>query len=239
MVAAAEVAVAPVPAFAPEVPAAEVPVAEMPAAEEPAAGLPESDVPVLAVPVSQEPADPTTVEPGAFVPVEVDLGADAPVQFADPVEALDEAGAEFAWSPWAQEMGLGEVEPAAAPSRTITQDAGTVEDNASDLDTEAFPVPQSPFADVVAGPETAAPVPDVPAALVPEPRFSAEVHPSQEAGAHVGAHAMEAPGVAADAVPSAAEQAAPAPGPGGEPDAAPDPLAGGLLAQLMSSVRGL
>ena len=47
-----------------------------------------------------------------------------PVSFlTDPVASLDEAGAEFAWSPWAQEMGLGEaiggagVEPALAPAQ--------------------------------------------------------------------------------------------------------------------------
>ena len=54
----------------------------------------------------------------------------------------------------------------------------------------------------------------------------------------VGAHALATPAPEAPAYD--AQVASPEePGSAGEPEVAPDPLAGGLLAHLMSSVRGL
>ena len=175
--------------------------------------------------VSHEPA-PVAAEPVSFL--------------ADPVASLDEAGAEFAWSPWAQEMGLGEATSGhfeAAPAAE-----GTVEeDGYGPDDTEAFPAPQAPqsieplpVVDEVV--EVAGSVPS----MLPEPRLPGDggAETVQPFEPQVGAHALETPAPEAPAY--YAEAASPQePGSAGEPEVAPDPLAGGLLAHLMSSVRGL
>ena len=86
-----------------------------------------------------EASGPVFVDPEPVAPVETEQ-----VSFLDdPVASLDEAGAEFAWSPWAQEMGLSEGTSGnfqAAPAAE-----GTVEeDDFGSADTDAFPAPQAP-----------------------------------------------------------------------------------------------
>ena len=194
---------------------------------EPAPVLPQAFEVEGAEPVlgSHEPA-PVAAEPVSFL--------------ADPVASLDEAGAEFAWSPWAQEMGLGE--PAAGHFEAAPAAEGTVEeDGYGPDDTEAFPAPQAP--------QSTEPMPVVDEAvevawaapsMLPEPRLPGDggVETVQPFEPQVGAHALATPAPEAPAYD--AEVASPQePGSAGEPEVAPDPLAGGLLAHLMSSVRGL
>jgi hypothetical protein len=105
-----------------------------------------------------------------------------------------------------------------------------VEDAGGHGHTDAFPVPQTPVdEDHVAVP--GAPVDEV-AQFMPQPRDPGDgvVDPTTYAQA-VGAHAAQPE----NAAPQDAA-VAPVEAPGGS---AADPLAGGLLAHLMSSVRGL
>jgi hypothetical protein len=108
-----------------------------------------------------------------------------------------------------------------------------VEDSAGHGHTDAFPVPQAPVGVVEdVDPAVAyAPVDDV-AQFMPQPRDPGDgvVDPSTYAQA-VGAHAAAPQDVAPEETVDVPVQT-----PGGS---AADPLAGGLLAHLMSSVRGL
>jgi hypothetical protein len=213
---------------------AQVPVFDV-GVETAAESLSFEDAPVIAQAFEVEVAEPVLVshEPA---PVSAE-----PVSFlTDPVASLDEAGAEFAWSPWAQEMGLGE--PTASHFQAAPAAEGTVEeDGYGPDDTEALPAPQAPqsieplpVVDQVV--EVAGAVPS----MLPEPRLPGDggAEQGQPFAPQVGAHALETP---TPEVPAYhAEVASPEePGSAGEPEVAPDPLAGGLLAHLMSSVRGL
>ena len=239
------------PAIVPEADEAPVPVfdvgVEMDAAEAP--------VPVYDVGVEMDAAEAVSFEPVpvATPPFEVD-GPDAafvdpeqvpvaaePVSFlSDPVASLDEAGAEFAWSPWAQEMGLGEA--SAQRFQAAPAAEGTVEeDGYGPDDTDAYPAPLAPQSMVAPTVEVdafaaggAAP------AVLPEPRLPGDggAEHVQQFEPPVGSHALDSQvpvAPASDAEVASSEE----PGSAGEPDAVPDPLAGGLLAHLMSSVRGL
>jgi hypothetical protein len=176
---------------------------------------------------------------------------EAPVAFDQSTVAFDDTavaafdlepvaepvGESFSWSPWAQEMGLGEAVPAAhaAPEGfTAGGFAHMVEDAGGPSHTDTFPVPQAPvaFAEQEYRVPTHGTVDDA-AQFVPQPRDPGDgvVDPAEYASA-AGAHAAQA-GHPADAPPVPVESA------GGQPESAPDPLAGGLLAHLMSSVRGL
>lgn len=158
-------------------------------------------------------ADPVTPPPA------VDPGAGSaamtPVP-ADPVAELDEVGAEFAWSPWAQEMGLGDVAAIPVPDAP----AEPLASQAYPVDTAALPVPQAPATHAWPGshartesaswdavPLAASSVDEV--ATPPTPMAAAQPGESSVLGT--------------------ADRAA----------AGADPLANGLLGQLMSSVRGL
>ena len=111
-----------------------------------------------------------------------------------------------------------------------------VEDAGGHGHTDAFPVPQAPVG-VDGGPRRRcghAPVDEV-AQFMPQPRDPGDgvVDPStyaQAVGAHAAAPQDAAPQEAADGPVEVAEAQA---------ESAADPLAGGLLAHLMSSVRGL
>jgi hypothetical protein len=150
-------------------------------------------------------------------------------------------GESFSWSPWAQEMGLGEAPPVAhaEPEPFAASGFADMVEEADGPDhTDAFPVPQAPVAfaesehhvpiDGVDG----TPVEEV-TAFVPQPRGAGDgvVDPAAYAQA-LGAHAVE-PNDGLEAA-----EVAPVAG-GAQVESAPDPLAGGLLAHLMSSVRGL
>ena len=198
-------------------------------------------------PVSYEaPVSDVTVEP-------VDEGFAAAVFEVAP--AAEPAGEAFAWSPWAQEMGLGEAPVSAAPEVVpVVGFADMVETERGHGHTDAFPVPQAPvsgvqaaeFAPVEFAPVEFAPVefaaveqPEVieVAQFVPQPRDPGDG--GADASAYVppvGAHAASDEHVA-ETLDAGAAHETPA---GGEPaESAPDLLAGGLLAHLMSSVRGL
>ena len=172
-------------------------------------------------------------------PVTFDLEPE--VQEAEPVtfdlEPVAEPVAEsFSWSPWAQEMGLGEatvVTTAAPESYAGSGFADMVEDAGGHGHTDAFPVPQAPVDEVPAAVDPA-PVDEV-AQFMPQPRDPGDgvVDPSTYAQA-VGAHAAAPQDVAPQEAADGPVQAA-----GGQAESVPDPLAGGLLAHLMSSVRGL
>ena len=175
--------------------------------------------------VSHEPA-PVAAEPVSFL--------------ADPVASLDEAGAEFAWSPWAQEMGLGE--PAAGHFEAAPAAQGTVEEHGyGPDDTEAFPAPQAPQSiEPLPVVEEVVEVVGAVRSMLPEPRLPGDggAEQGQPFEPQVGAHALATP--APEPPAHHAQVASPEePGSAGEPEVAPDPLAGGLLAHLMSSVRGL
>jgi hypothetical protein len=162
------------------------------------------------------------------------------VQEAEPVtfdlEPVAEPVAEsFSWSPWAQEMGLGEatvVTQAVPESYAGSGFADMVEDAGGHGHTDSFPVPQAPVDEVPAA--GFAPVDEV-AQFMPQPRDPGDgvVDPSIYAQA-VGAHAAAPQDVAGQEAADGPVQAA-----GGQAESVPDPLAGGLLAHLMSSVRGL
>jgi hypothetical protein len=161
---------------------------------------------------------------------------EAAVATFDLEPVAEQVGESFSWSPWAQEMGLGEAPPAvpAQPERfTAGGFADMVEEAAGPGHTDAFPVPHVPVAFAepwqVAAEGTAV---DEAAQFVPQPRDPGDgvVDPAEYAQ-HAGAHAAEAVDVPDAPVPVEAA--------GGQPESAPDPLAGGLLAHLMSSVRGL
>ncbi len=94
-------------------------------------------------PVSYEaPVSDFTVEP-------VDEGFAAAVFEVAP--AAEPAGEAFAWSPWAQEMGLGEAPVSAAPEVVpVVGFADMVETERGHGHTDAFPVPQAPVSGVQA-----------------------------------------------------------------------------------------
>ncbi len=158
---------------------------------------------------------------------------------AEPVVALEatpEVAESFAWSPWAQEMGLGEPPAVIAPAPVGQDFAELLATGDGHGHTDAFPVPQVPAAG--AAYEHVAPIDpvdqDALVSFVPQPRIAGDgvVSPSAQAQP-VGAHAIEpAPAQVPDAAPASATEVA-------RGESAPDPLAGGLLAHLMSSVRGL
>ncbi len=177
---------------------------------------------------------PAAVEPTPSEGELVEFAAE-PVTF-DLEPVAEPVGESFAWSPWAQEMGLGEA-PVVADVQTESFDgsgfADMVEDAGGHGHTDAFPIPQAPVGVVgeVDADVAYAPVDEV-AQFMPQPRDPGDgvVDPSTY-GHAVGAHAAAPQDVAT-------EETADDPGhtPGGS---AADPLAGGLLAHLMSSVRGL
>lgn len=191
--------------------------------------------------------DDTEADGGFRFPVEVEA---EPVAWAAEPEAWDLAAEESGpqqpgvagaveWSPWAQALGLG----APAPEGELVADplagpgiAEMIAGAHGAVDTELVPVPLAPaFED---GPAVAAVDPEPPfaisqpepltAAALPEPRVSAEAE-------------AVAPGLEPEAGPFAAEAEGAAVPPLAEPvvEATADPLSGGLLAQLMSGVRGL
>ena len=181
----------------------------------------------------------TEEEPASSVVVE------AAVTEVEPEPVVLEPSAEpvvepFAWSPWAQEMGLGAAPVVAAPEPAAFVGRGfadLVEDPGGHGHTEAVPVPQAPEVDVVEGFGTSSGYGEVDEAAqyMPQPRDPADGY--AEAGTAdwaLGAHAAD-PGLPQAPEASGSEGGAVEP----EPDSAPDPLAGGLLAHLMSSVRGL
>lgn len=183
----------------------------------------------------------------AVIPEGLDV---APVVFE--VEPVGDPVAEsFAWSPWAQEMGLGEAPAAAMTEPGRFGFEGMVEDSVGHGHTESLPTPQAPISEFAlvgevapvfapvgeVAPEfvpVAAPVGEELAQFVPQPRDPADglvdpmIH-AQATGAHAALMERAEVTAAVEAV-SAIEE------PQGE---VPDPLAGGLLAHLMSSVRGL
>ena len=180
------------------------------------------------------------------------VAVDAPV--IPPEPEREPAAEAFAWSPWAQEMGLGEpsadavVEPALAPAPASApahapspgQDyADMMAEDQSSGHTDDFPTPQSPMAGTaVGGVAVAADPHEALAGALPEPRQPGDLVAAEPVAAPpLGTHA-----IADEAVPNAPVQApVPVSEPGGsapQGDLA-DPLAGGLLAHLMSSVRGL
>jgi hypothetical protein len=158
-----------------------------------------------------------------------------PVTF-DLEPVAEPVGESFAWSPWAQEMGLGEA-PVAADADpepfAVSGFADMVEDAGGHGHTEAFPVPQAPVDEVPAAVDPA-PVDEV-AQFMPQPRDPGDgvVDPSIYAQA-LGAHSAASQDVASQEAADGPVQPA-----GGQAESVPDPLAGGLLAHLMSSVRGL
>jgi hypothetical protein len=115
-----------------------------------------------------------------------------------------------------------------------------VEDAGGHGHTDAFPVPQAPEAGLLDGADPSAEQVDEIATFVPQPRDpgAGVVDPVAYAQA-VGAHAavpeyLPAPEAATEVVVES-ELGTSEP----QAESAPDPLAGGLLAHLMSSVRGL
>ena len=115
-----------------------------------------------------------------------------PVTF-DLEPVAEPVGESFAWSPWAQEMGLGEapvVADAEPESFAGSGFADMVEDAGGHGHTDAFPVPQAPVGvDEVHAAVAYAPVDEV-AQFMPQPRDPGDgvVDPSTYAQA-VGAHA--------------------------------------------------
>ncbi len=243
------------PDFEPMDMAFERPVAEAEAAAVPPA--PHAPVAPQAVPADSMSAGPDEmVAAGATAQAPDDLAAAAslaarpqvaPAEFAmpedlpgpeDPVADLDEAGLEFAWSPWAQQMGLGgapgEAVQEAPPSEPVAR-AHQADEHTADL-----PVPHAPAM------AEAAPDPQLLPEAVPVAQEPWQYPPVADDG--VRAHA--APG-AQGAVPQSgaglptqeAEDgtgSAPAvPEPRAEAASSADPLAEGLLGHLMSGVRGL
>ena len=174
--------------------------------------------------------------------VESEVQEGAPVTF-DLEPLADPVGETFAWSPWAQEMGLGEAPVVAAAPESLVGGgfADMVEDAGGHGHTDAFPVPLAPVgevAEVHAAPEYAAPeyapVDEV-AQFMPQPRDPGDgVGEPMAYSAVLGAHAADPESPEAQA-----EAGVPAEGPEAPVESASDPLAGGLLAHLMSSVRGL
>jgi hypothetical protein len=224
--------------------AAAVSFAEVVPAYEPEPVLEES-VPVgfatavdLAVPVDHGPEAEVDFE--SAVP-SYDLEADVPdaaVATFDVEPVAEPVGESFSWSPWAREMGLGEAPPAAHAEPAGLAHGGfadMVEDAAGPGHTDAFPVPHVPvaFAEQWQQVATDGTAVDEAVQFVPQPRDPGDgvVGPAehtQPAGAHAAgaADVPDVPPVPVDAA-------------GGQPESIPDPLAGGLLAHLMSSVRGL
>jgi hypothetical protein len=174
-------------------------------------------------------------------PVTEDTPVEAPVSFA--LEPEEQSAAEaFSWSPWAQEMGLGEAPFVSATEVTpVGLDfTGMVEDGHGPSHTADFPVPLEPVGVMEHGQDSlavAGPVEEV-AQSVPQPRDPGDgfAAPVEQVGAHAASLGEQ------DGATSAVEVATDASQPPSveeRPEPAPDPLAGGLLTQLMSSVRGL
>jgi hypothetical protein len=183
---------------------------------------------------AHEPVVPFAVEPVWGDPVEVAPRSEAPASAA---------GVE--WSPWAQALGLsapapeGElvVDPLAGPGI-----AEMIADAHGLLDTEYVPVPLAPVVEAP-GPEHPAWSPAASmdgaqaevVAAVPAPRVAAEQGwPVTTAQGAVPAH--EAPDASTAAETAGQPEPAQPPLPTGP---AADPLAGGLLSQLIANVRGL
>lgn len=210
-------------------PAAAELVEEMPTVElveeTPAADDWAEPVPVLLEPDPEPNAEfsfPVAVEPAAWTQGTADAGA---------VPVAESGAPAVEWSPWAQALGLGApapegelvVDPLAGPgiAEMIAEAHGVA-------DTHHVPVPFAP----VVGQD------DLPAVQVGfEPGFDAVSMPAPRVpGDDTSDVATQAQAAAEPAEPAepaeAAEAAEPVP-------AAEDPLAGGLLAQLMTGVRGL
>jgi hypothetical protein len=160
---------------------------------------------------------PVAVEPAAWTQGTAD---------ADAVPVAESGAPAVEWSPWAQALGLGApapegelvVDPLAGPgiAEMIAEAHGVA-------DTEHVPVPFAP----VVGQE------DVPAFQVGfEPGFDAVSMPAPRVPGDDTSDVATQPQAAAEPAEAAEAAAEPVP-------AAEDPLAGGLLAQLMTGVRGL
>jgi hypothetical protein len=172
-------------------------------------------------------------------PVEVPV--EAPVSFALEPE-VQPAAESFSWSPWAREMGLGEapVAPAAQVTPVGHGFADMVEDSHGPSHTADYPVPLEPVAVMEHGQDAmvVAGATDEATQFVPQPRDPGDgfVDPAEQVGAHAASlEAGNGPDATTDVATDPSE-------PGvveEQPEPAPDPLAGGLLAHLMSSVRGL
>jgi hypothetical protein len=191
-------------------------------------------------------AEPATLDSSApTYDLEPEVQVAEPVTF-DLVDLVEPVAESFSWSPWAQEMGLGEaavVTDAIPESFAGASFADMVEDAGGHGHTDAFPVPQAPVDEVPAAEYP--PVEEIPAVdptpvdqvaqFMPQPRDPGDgvVEPSSYAQA-VGAHGATPQEVATREAADGPVQAA-----GGQAESVPDPLAGGLLAHLMSSVRGL
>ncbi len=171
-------------------------------------------------------------------PVQDLPAAEATVVVEPAVEPVVEP---FAWSPWAQEMGLGAAPVVATKPASFDGQgfADMVEDIASHGHTAAAPVPLAPASGFVEGRGTLPAFADTPEVeqFVPQPRDAGDsaVMPEpldQATGAHAAVVEPAWATVEAQvAQPASVEEP--------QQESAPDPLAGGLLAHLMSSVRGL
>ena len=138
-------------------------------------------------------------EPVSYESQATTYGVDDEAQEGEPVTfdlepVAEPVGESFAWSPWAQEMGLGEAPVAADAEPESFAGSGfadMVEDAGGHGHTDAFPVPQAPVAcrRGRTSPFRGAPVDEV-AQFMPQPRDPGDgvVDPSTYAQA-VGAHA--------------------------------------------------
>ena len=141
-----------------------------------AGALPESvSEPVQAGVQEAEPgADPMSFAPAPHDAEAVPFAVDASV--IPPEPELEPAAEAFAWSPWAQEMGLGEpsadtvVEPVQAPAPAPDY-ADMMAEDQSTGHTEDFPTPQSPTAATAMGGVAVAADPQAAVAgVLPQPR---------------------------------------------------------------------
>ena len=118
-------------------------------------------------------------DPVSYESLAATKGVDEEAQEREPVTfdlepVAEPVGESFAWSPWAQEMGLGEA-PVVADVQTESFDgsgfADMVEDAGGHGHTDAFPVPQAPVGVVgrSTSPLPGAPVDEV-AQFMPQPR---------------------------------------------------------------------
>jgi hypothetical protein len=187
-------------------------------------------------------AEPVAYEADLQYDVESEVQEGAPVTF-DLEPLADPVGETFAWSPWAQEMGLGEAPVVAAAPESLVGGgfADMVENAGGHGHTDAFPVPLAPVGEVSQvhaaaeyAPPKYAPVDEV-SQFMPQPRDPGDgVGEPMAYSAVLGAHAAYPESPEAQA-----EEGLSAEGPEAHVESASDPLAGGLLAHLMSSVRGL
>ncbi len=193
-------------------------------------------------------AEPSTPEAFTEGPLGGEPVVDAPMAEhlspqEDPVAGLDEVGIEFAWSPWAQEMGLGEMagEPASgSPDEPVMDAAAQPAEHTSDL-----PIPLAPavgdsvhvaeFAsETLSAPQhSMSPAPGMPAGTIPAHAAPAAAQPMSTS--HAEAPVGDTPSHSR----TMSESAAPVPEPRSEGLDPDDPLTDGLLGHLMQSVRGL